>query len=319
MDLSQIKQRIADLYTTPCADGAILGIKEISNILGVHQSTVAYHLKRMDIPRRKKGPHKITPAMKIEIVRQYTTQLPDGTWKGSEMIARDLGISGSAVQLILHEMNVPIRSASESHAHGKRCGPIKYTEQLGAPALCACGCGTPTKWERTHRRWAIFVPGHRYKDAPYKDESWLREQYLERRRNAPEIAAECNVNVTTIIRYMERYGIERRTTKESLKGVQAGAKNPAWKGGVTPERQRLYKQGGWREFTKQIFARDGYVCQRCKQGISGNKKRSGAAHHIKSWAGHPELRFDPTNVITLCRKCHLWVHSRANVAREFLG
>lgn len=32
-----------------------------------------------------------------------------------------------------------------------------------------------------------------------------------------------------------------------------------------------------------------------------------------------ELRAVPSNLALLCRPCHLWVHSRQNVNREFLA
>lgn len=260
----------------------------------------------------------ITPELKKEIIRQYTTRLPDGTWKGATLIGRELGISQPTVSSVLRQNEIPIRNAKEAHAHGKRCGPIKHTEQLGNPPLCACGCETPTHWARSKYRWAKYVRGHYRQDAPYKDEQWLHEQYVMSRRGLSDIASECGVNPATIIHYMERFGIVRRNAHDAHKGIQAGDRNPAWKGGVTPERQRLYKQGGWREFVKKIYARDNYTCQRCQQGISGNQKRGAAAHHIKPWAGHPELRFDPANIVTLCKACHHWVHSKQNTTRAFI-
>lgn len=320
MDSSQLRQRIIALYTATQPDGSMLGIEEIGPILGIHPSTVSYHLRRAGVPRRPKGQSKIFPHHRAEIIRQYTTRLPDGSWKGSSLIARDLGISDSAVQNVLNDAGIPIRSGKESHAYGKRCGPIKYTARLETPSLCVCGCGTPTKWDRGHRRWARFVPGHRYKDAPYKNEAWLREQYILLRRSAVEIAADFGVNQTTVIRHLEQFGIERRDAREAHKGVQAGAKNPAWKGGTTPERQQLYKTDEWKALLRSIYARDSYTCQRCKHGTTGGRSmRSSVAHHIKSFSEYPDLRMEPSNLITLCRKCHLWVHSLENIAREFLG
>lgn len=317
--MNDLHKRIISLYTTHLPDGRQLTQKEVALQLGVSHSLVWQVLNRHAVPGGKKGPRKISPAMKAEIIRQYTTRLPDGTWKGTTLIAQDLGVTDGAVQKVLSDAGIPMRDAKEAHAHGKRCGPFKHMAQFDDPPTCACGCGTPTHWVRSRYHWAKYARGHYRKNASYKSETWLRDQYLTRRRNVPEIAAKCNVNVSTVIRYMKRYGIERRTTKQSLKGVQAGAKNPAWKGGVTPERQRLYKQGGWREFVKQIYARDNYTCHRCKRGVSGDGPRAAAAHHVKSWAGHTELRFDWSNIVTLCRSCHHWVHSKANIARELLG
>lgn len=263
--------------------------------------------------------YRIPDAMRADIIQQYTTPTNDGTWKGSKLIARDLGISDTAVRLVLRQESVPIRSAKEAHAHGKRCAPFKHPEQFGNPPLCQCGCGQPVEWIYNKCVWAKFVIGHRYQEAMYKDAAWLREQYETKRRNIPEIAAECGVNISTVARQMERNGIERRTTKESLIGVQAGANNPAWKGGTTPERQRLYKTQEWKGMLKSVYARDHYTCQRCKCGTTGGRSmKSSVAHHIKSYSDYPELRADMGNLVTLCRKCHLWVHSLANIDHEYL-
>ena len=48
-----------------------------------------------------------------------------------------------------------------------------------------------------------------------------------------------------------------------------------------------------------IYMRDDYTCQQCK--VRGGRLE---AHHVKSFAIHPELRFDVDNGITLCKSCH---------------
>ncbi len=84
------------------------------------------------------------------------------------------------------------------------------------------------------------------------------------------------------------------------KGDNKGEENWNWKGGVS----RAYKTGfysiEYREWRKSVFERDGYVCQKCF------KKRGQyiTAHHIKSFAKYPELRFEIDNGLTLCEKCH---------------
>lgn len=52
----------------------------------------------------------------------------------------------------------------------------------------------------------------------------------------------------------------------------------------------------WRNL---VFQRDNYSCYECKT-------RGGylEAHHIKSWAKFPELRYEVSNGLTLCKKCH---------------
>ena len=93
-----------------------------------------------------------------------------------------------------------------------------------------------------------------------------------------------------------------------------GKRSPNWKGGVTPERQALYSSENWKEIVKSIFERDGYICRRC-----GKKSGHLHTHHIKSWAECAEGRTDIDNLITVCKRCHLWIHSKKNTNRDFIG
>ncbi len=60
------------------------------------------------------------------------------------------------------------------------------------------------------------------------------------------------------------------------------------------------KSYDYRLWRKNIFERDDYSCQKCFM----SKGQYITAHHIKSWAKYPELRFDIDNGITLCEECH---------------
>lgn len=60
------------------------------------------------------------------------------------------------------------------------------------------------------------------------------------------------------------------------------------------------------DWRSSVFERDSYECQNC-----GSSKDI-QAHHIKAWSGHPSLRFDLENGITLCRKCHADIHPHIN-------
>lgn len=92
-----------------------------------------------------------------------------------------------------------------------------------------------------------------------------------------------------------------------------GKRSPNWKGGVTPERQKLYGSKLWNEILVTVFQRDGYLCQRCHKPNSNIH-----AHHIKAWADYPNNRLDLDNLITVCKECHRWIHSKKNTNREFL-
>ncbi|MCB1476610.1 MAG: HNH endonuclease [Rhodobiaceae bacterium] len=97
---------------------------------------------------------------------------------------------------------------------------------------------------------------------------------------------------------------------------RVGAANPNYRDGSAPERQRLYASSRWKDIQRAVYARDKYRCVACGAGKSG--PRSLHAHHIRPWAGNESLRFDLSNLLTLCRPCHHWVHSKANVDGLYL-
>lgn len=63
------------------------------------------------------------------------------------------------------------------------------------------------------------------------------------------------------------------------------------------------------EWQTSVFVRDKHTCQDCG-AQPGQKKYALHAHHIKSWDLYPQLRFNTTNGITLCNKCHRKRHAR---------
>lgn len=97
---------------------------------------------------------------------------------------------------------------------------------------------------------------------------------------------------------------------------RTGASNPNWRGGTTPERQAMYAKGEWKELVKGVYCRDQYRCVKCGKRNKG--KRGLHAHHLRPWATNPDFRFSADNLVTLCRDCHCWVHSKANTMSDFL-
>jgi hypothetical protein len=103
------------------------------------------------------------------------------------------------------------------------------------------------------------------------------------------------------------------STKESRKkaGLKIrGENHPRWiKDRSKVKRSRFNNafrnQGPIASWRKSIFERDDYICQKCYQ--KGNQLN---AHHIKSWALFPELRFEISNGVTLCVTCHRKEHKK---------
>jgi len=104
-----------------------------------------------------------------------------------------------------------------------------------------------------------------------------------------------------------------------LKGTR-GDINPNWKGGATPERQEFYRSPEWKAACVVVWQRADAQCERCGKD---HRQRNRATepefhvHHVVSFQVR-ELRAEPTNLILLCRPCHLWVHSNANAGGEYL-
>jgi len=73
------------------------------------------------------------------------------------------------------------------------------------------------------------------------------------------------------------------------------------------------KESGWRKLRRSILERDGYTCQLCGAKGTGSvfdKGRCMLAHHVveQSKGGSD----DPSNLMTICRKCHAKLHPRPN-------
>lgn len=96
----------------------------------------------------------------------------------------------------------------------------------------------------------------------------------------------------------------RKHTKESKKKMSmaklgnGGSTHWNWKGGYS-EAYRLRRSVQYEQWRKSVFERDEYTCKGCH--IKGGYL---TAHHIKSFAYFPNLRFEITNGITLCEPCH---------------
>lgn len=110
------------------------------------------------------------------------------------------------------------------------------------------------------------------------------------------------------------YAERRYCSRDCSSRARSGSGNQNWKGGITSEHQSFYSSQEWRNKCAEIWRRERGVCQRC-----GNRCESGEVHHIRTWATHPDIRLDSSNLALLCVGCHKWVHSKRNSSRAFLA
>lgn len=66
---------------------------------------------------------------------------------------------------------------------------------------------------------------------------------------------------------------------------------------------RNFKDPQYKQWRQEVYSRDNYKCQ--WPGCDLHKKLN--AHHIKTWANYPGLRFDVNNGITLCKYHHDYI------------
>lgn len=103
---------------------------------------------------------------------------------------------------------------------------------------------------------------------------------------------------------MERYGVDYYIRTQRY----CGEESPVWKGGVAVERNEraTYDYLNWRN---KVFHRDNYTCQCCGNRSHRNNPVKLNSHHIYNWKDYPELRYELSNGIKLCDKCHFKFHS----------
>lgn len=87
--------------------------------------------------------------------------------------------------------------------------------------------------------------------------------------------------------------------KERAAERLTGENHHSWRGGITPENEKIRSSAAYSNWRTAVFERDDYTCQMC--GQRGGKLN---ADHIKPFATHPDLRFDIDNGRTLCEPCH---------------
>ena len=96
-----------------------------------------------------------------------------------------------------------------------------------------------------------------------------------------------------------------KKTKEKMRLTKLGKNNPNW----IEDRSLFIYPDDWTDILREsIRQRDNYVCQECGTHQDELDKKLDV-HHID----YDKDNCNPTNLITLCRKCHI----KTNYNREY--
>ncbi len=166
-----------------------------------------------------------------------------------------------------------------------------------------------------------FSKGHTYrKPKPFWNKEWLLTEYIHNKKSTRQIAKEQGCNHNNILYFLKKFKIKARSMKEirkekywglcgELNGMfgKRGECSPNWRGGIAPPRQKAYATIAWKALEKTILKRDNRTCVKCKTQLTERVKIN--IHHIEDFDRRPDLRFEPTNLMTLCKPCHQEIHS----------
>jgi len=166
--------------------------------------------------------------------------------------------------------------------------------------ICGCHPNSAQYWRKKHgiesKRDCSPV------DPRVKNESWLREKYIDKKMDTREIADLLGEHQSTVYRKLIRFGIELRE-----QGVQTGEEHWNWKGGHSE-----YYGPNWEEQRRIVLERDSYKCRGCGESQE-NIKTELHVHHIRRLKWYKENYDTPewyekgndeSNLISLCYHCH---------------
>ena len=103
----------------------------------------------------------------------------------------------------------------------------------------------------------------------------------------------------------------REKVSRACKGRKGmcGKDHPNWQGGKTKLVQKLRNSKEYAEWRKTVFERDHYACKICGY----NRGHILEAHHYVMFSKNEDRRFDVSNGITLCQKCHIIANEASKI------
>ncbi len=158
--------------------------------------------------------------------------------------------------------------------------------------FCHCGCGQRTRVPK----WNCSFYGYK-SGVPLR---YVRGHNQRRCTQTPDHRANI-ARANTGKRHSEA---TKRLLSERLEQHPrlTGPANYQWKDGKAASRRGRLGLA----WSRAVKRRDAFTCRHC-EFVSHNKKGL-HAHHVRSFADAPELRFDVSNGITLCAVCHFKIH-----------
>lgn len=171
-----------------------------------------------------------------------------------------------------------------------KIGKTRWKERI---KFCSRLCANRSNTENGKTGFFKGHPGY------VKDYSFHKPMTEEQRKKR----SESNKNNPKLLKHIEELGRNHR-----------GANHWNWKGGITEKDRAERMTKVYDVWRKSVYARDSWTCRKC--GVKC-KSETIVAHHKKAWKDHIELRYEVSNGMTLCRKCHKKVHKNIGLKTRF--
>lgn len=165
-----------------------------------------------------------------------------------------------------------------------QCGKAESVTPARAKTYKFCSIGCRTEWRKVH----------------WQGENHPRWQGGERTKSCKHCGKEFSIGPNCAISSFRKQLFCSKPCAD-VGGVRYfGPDNNKWTG--NPRRKhRESKQASW---SRKVISRDQAACRLC--GKSGVELQ---AHHVRSYAESPDLRWEVANGLTLCAPCHWSVHA----------
>ena len=261
-------------------------------------------------------------------------------------IAKVFNISQSYVRRLLEKYNIPKRSSLEGkHTKASQKKQKEFAERWSKEYLITrnktckyCGknfevVGSSKKHNmycskeciaNSRRNFEIQLckicnkPIEILNNKSYK-RTYCQQCNIDRRKIKTRIktnCAYCNAEINAIkSRYISQKNLYCNMKCMALHYAQiyTGKNSPTWKGG-----KRKY-HGNWIQAREAVRERDNFQCQLCgKTELEIGK--SVDVHHIKNYRLYKNKTCanKPHNLISLCYKCHSFIHSKKNTNKIYI-
>lgn len=236
--------------------------------------------------------------MKVLVINKHGQPLMPTTPKKARILlqeskAKIIGRDPFSIQLIHGSSGYKQRISLGIDTGYKHVGFSAVTEKeelIGGEIELLDGVSERITQKQKYRRTRRNRLRHRAKrfDNRKRNKGWL----------APSIQHKLDTHVRFVEHVQSRLPITNTTVETASFDIQK-IKNPDIQG----EGYQQGEQLGYRNLTNYIRHRDGYKCQNpdCKNKSADKVLQ---IHHIGYWKNPPDRSNRPSNLITLCDKCH---------------